>query len=241
MSTRKGVNARLGFLSTTQTKRDVLVFEYRGTGKSVESRAVIEADGELKDNRAPIQSLRSGVFFGTRLRFSQEDAARFSKLERIGRDYEVVDIMKIIDNRLERLSVLVTGGIPLIHADIGTGELIPIPMMGEGMVRMLSIILGIMSYDGGIILIDELENGLHYSVLQQVWTAIAESARKNHVQIFATTHSWECIRAAHRAFENTTPYDFRLHRLERNDGIINVVTYDQATIETSLDLNLEIR
>lgn len=242
MSAKRNANSRLTISSTTQTKRDELVFEYRhGSGGSQFSRASLDADGELKYERANVRSLRPGVFFGTRTRFPQEDAARFSRLEREGRDNEVVNIMKVIDPRLKRLSVLFTGGLPLIHADIGTSELIPIPSMGEGMVRILAIILGIISYEGGIILVDEIENGIHYSVLQSIWSAIAETAQKYQVQVFATTHSWECVQAAHRSFSERSQYDFRLHRLERSDDSIKVITFDKETIETSIEMNFEMR
>ena len=92
-----------------------------------------------------------------------------------------------------------------------------------------------------MVLIDEIENGLHYSVLTQVWQAIAKAARQNDVQVFATTHSWECIRAADEAFAAEEPFDFRLHRLDRIGDAIEVVSYDQEGIEVSLTTGLEMR
>lgn len=234
-------NNRPTYFSTTQIKRDELRFEYKGTSGLHTSKASIDADGEMQYQRANIRNLKAGVFFGTRTRFPQEDAARFSRLERSGADQEVVKIMKNIEPRLERLSVLYTGGVPLLHADIGKSQLIPIPVMGEGMTRILAIALGIITFEGGVMLIDEIENGLHYSVLEPVWTAIAETARKYQVQVFATTHSWECTRAAHQAFEKSGVYDFRLHRIERDDEKIKVLTYDSETIKTSLEMNWEVR
>lgn len=51
-----------------------------------------------------------------------------------------------------------------------------------------------------------IENGLHYSTMVEVWKAIAEAARRAETQIFATTHSWECIKAAHEAFTADDTY-----------------------------------
>jgi AAA15 family ATPase/GTPase len=113
--------------------------------------------------------------------------------------------------------------------------------MGEGIGRLLSIILAIANAKGGTILIDEIENGLHYSVLSNVWKAIADAARRADVQIFATTHSLECIRAAHEAFESSDKYDFRYHRLERIKDEIRSVTYDQENLAISDEMNLEMR
>jgi hypothetical protein len=62
------------------------------------------------------------------------------------------------------------------------------------------------------------------------------------VQIFATTHSGEMIHAAHEAFKESDHYDFRYHRLDRRkDGAIVATTYDQDTMQTSFELELEVR
>jgi len=62
-----------------------------------------------------------------------------------------------------------------------------------------------------------------------------------NVQVFATTHSLECIMAAHRAFSGGNTYDFRLHRLEDVDGKIRAVTYDRESLEAAIDMGLEVR
>ena len=79
------------------------------------------------------------------------------------------------------------------------------------------------------------------SVLPKVWWAIGEVARRFDTQVFATTHSLECIVAAHRAFSKSERYDFRLHRLERVNGTIRAVTYDQETLEAACEAGLEVR
>jgi AAA15 family ATPase/GTPase len=109
------------------------------------------------------------------------------------------------------------------------------------MVRILSIVLEIVRASHGVVLIDEIENGLHHSVMVNVWEAIAFAARQSNVQLFATTHSWELIQAAHQAFETSELYDFRLHRLDRINGEIRAVTFDQETLATAVEMNLEVR
>lgn len=151
--------------------------------------------------------------------------------------------MKILEPRLKDLKVLVTGGMATLYGDIGLKYLVPIPLMGEGMARLLSIVLSIMNAADGTILIDEIENGLHHSILEKIWEAIALAARKSNVQIFATTHSWECIEAAHEAFSKSEQYDFRYYRLEpdQQQNNIKVLTYNRDTINTSVKMQLEMR
>ncbi len=88
---------------------------------------------------------------------------------------------------------------------------------------------------------DEIENGLHHSVMSHVWEAISEFARRLDVQIMATTHSWECIVAAHTAFERQEEYDFRLYRLEQVDGQIQATAYDQDTLAAAITSDTEVR
>ncbi len=171
------------------------------------------------------------------------NAERFSRFEAKNQQSQIVEMLKIIEPRLRRLAVLVTGGVPMVYGDVGVDYLIPISLMGEGIERLLSIILSIMNAPGGIILIDEIENGIHYSVLEKVWQSIDKATQIAKTQLFATTHSLECIQAAHQAFSNSASYDFRYFRLERDieTNLIKTLVYDKDTIDTSVDLNLEMR
>ena len=183
-----------------------------------------------------------GIYLTNSTHSFREDAERFSNLERVGRQDEVLETLRLLEPRLQRLTLLVVDREPIINGDIGMSQLVPLPLMGEGLGRLLSIILAIANAKGGTILIDEIEKGLHYSVLTDVWKAITDAARRAEAQVFATTHSQECIRAAHKAFETSEKYDFRYHRLERvKDKIFRAVTYDRETLATSDEMNLEMR
>jgi AAA15 family ATPase/GTPase len=65
--------------------------------------------------------------------------------------------------------------------------------LGDGMLRVLQLALKIFSAKGGFLLIDEFENGLHYSVQEKIWNLLFEMAEKLDIQVFATTHSWDCV------------------------------------------------
>jgi AAA15 family ATPase/GTPase len=220
------------------TPYETLVLDYQDEKKNKLSSYISNniLTAQSKGKKFPL-----GIYLTTSTHSPQEDTQRFSNLERVGRQDEVLTTLRLIEPRLQRLTLLVVDREPIIHGDIGMSELVPLPLMGEGIGRLLSIILAIANAKGGTILIDEIENGLHYSVLTNVWKAIAEAARRADVQIFATTHSQECIRAAHKAFESSNKYDFRYHRLERVKDEIRAVTYNQETLATSDEMNLEMR
>jgi len=181
------------------------------------------------------------VFLGAAMLSSTDDPEQFSALQRVGKEEHVVEVLRTLDSRLSRLAVLASKGKSVIYGDLGVGPMVPMNLMGEGMRRLLSIILAIVSCEGGICLIDEIENGFHYSVLVDVWKAISQAARQSDVQIFATTHSWECIQAAHRAFSENGPYELRYHRLDRQDNEIVLKSFDERMLDRVQDTDLEIR
>jgi len=190
----------------------------------------------------PIPPPFPGFFLAARLRIPHaEDAERFGKLEISGKQDVLLEALRIVEPRLRRLAVVVTGGAPMMHGDIQLDRLIPLSFMGEGMVRLASLVLAIGNAQKGIVLVDEIENGFHHSILPKVWRVIAEAARQFNTQVFATTHSMECIVAAHRAFAESESYDFRLHRLEWRKETIHSITYDQETLAAAIETGLEVR
>src|SRR5262249_6882137 len=161
---------------------------------------------------------------------SERDVEYFSELVTANRQGELLPSLRFLEPRLDRLSLAVLGGKPLIHGSIGLDRLVPLPLMGEGIRRLFSILLAISHVPSGMVLIDEIENGLHYSVMKDVWKAIAAAARQMDVQVFATTHSYECIQAAHEAITASGTYDLRLFRLDRVNDEIQVAAYDQDVL-----------
>ena len=119
--------------------------------------------------------------------------------------------------------------------------MVPLPFMGEGIGRILTILLAIAECGNGMVLIDEFDNGLHYSVLTEAWNAVATFARKQNTQIIATSHSWECVRAAHSCFAKTAHYDFRLYRLESLNTTTSMISYDKNSLDAAIETGVEVR
>ena len=173
-------------------------------------------------------------------------SARFGKAEMAGYLPDVEEIVRLLEPRLKRMTTIAnTRGYPSIYGDIGAGRLFPITAMGEGTKRLLALSLAFLSAQDGVFLIDEVENGLHHSTLVDVWKSLDWLSREFNVQVFATTHSYECIKAAHAAskadgFRN----DLALFRLQRNYRTqqIESVPYDDAeAFDYAMDYELEVR
>ncbi len=242
--TTEGAEAPVAGSPERYSREYELVYEHQWPdGKTSEHKATVYPEATIAQSRPGHFDLPEYNFLLAR----QMDDPRWvaEKLSDVTERKEkkiLIDALKIIEPRLEDLSILQKGRYPVIYADIqGIEKLMPIPLLGEGMSRLLSMALGVASAPKGLLLIDEVENGLHYSVMTEVWKAIGAWARQFNVQVFTTTHSDECIRAAHEAFSEDDTYDFRLHRLDLIKGEIESVTYDRETLAFALDAGWELR
>lgn len=154
---------------------------------------------------------------------------------------KVEQLLQRIDPRLQAIESLQTGNAPLLYADVGLPEMIPVTNLGAGFCRLLDIYAEIIAGEAKVLLIDEVENGLHHSVLPIVWKGLIAAANELDVQIFATTHSAECIFAADKAARESEPYELGLIRLDRVNGEIKPTVMDETTIGTAKELGWELR
>ena len=233
--------AQNGPFGYSKTFPQQLFLTYRDSDEVIQSHVSISEDG-LQYERPYNKRLPDAIFLTSRWdRVVIEDTERYSKLETIGLEGQILQALQLIEPRLRRLTVVLMGGVPVIHGDIGVGRLIPLPLMGEGMGRLLSLLLAIANVPNGIVLIDEVENGLHHSVIYLIWQGIMNFARQFNVQLFATTHSEECVQAAHQASKDSDISDFRLFRLRRVAQTIQAVSHDQEMLGAALEVGLEVR
>lgn len=123
---------------------------------------------------------------------------------------------------------------------------VPINSMGDGMARVLQLILKMFAAKGGILLIDEFENGLHYSVQEKVWQMMFELAHKLDTQIFATTHSWDCIESFAQVAREREAGDGILFRVGRSirtsdHGKITATVFDGQQLFDLTQADMEVR
>jgi len=165
----------------------------------------------------------------------------FTDLARARAESTVVDALKTFEPRLLGMDVLPGGSGAALYADLGLSKLLPMEDVGEGMNRWLTLALVLGQARGGIVLIDEVETGLHHSKHGDLWRLIADASRRMDVQVFATTHSLECIEAAHDVFAEVGPDDLRVHRLQEIQGDIHAITYPPDTLKAAIEAGMEVR
>lgn len=222
-------------MATNQMNDHSLVFRFNGT----ESRIKVKG-GEVEINHTSITIPFTAAILLSGIKNNLEESHRLGELRQKKQGDVVLEALQIIEPKLKGIEENSSSGEPMIWGDIGLSELVPLSAMGEGMHRIVRIVLIIASTPkGSVVLVDEIENGLHHSILPDVWRYIDKLAQKFDTQIIATTHSYECIEAAHKSLNAER---FSLHRLENTPEKTNrCVTIKPNGVRSLLHHNLEVR
>jgi AAA15 family ATPase/GTPase len=121
---------------------------------------------------------------------------------------------------------------------------LPLQNFGDGAQRMLLLAVALVSAKDKMLLIDEVETGLHHSILELFWEKIFHYANEWNIQVFATTHSHDAVKAFTYLLERVENEGkgafFRLQENRKTKGI-EVVEYKKEDLELSLESNLEPR
>jgi hypothetical protein len=129
----------------------------------------------------------------------------------------VSEALRIVEPNMERIAFSSghSGGIFVKLK--GENRRIPLGSMGDGMKRLLALALGLAQAPHDLLLVDDIDTGLHHSVMLSMWHLVVETARRRKLQVFATTHSLDCVRALARLCEQHPEFsgDVAVHRIER--------------------------
>lgn len=217
----------------------------RAEGQAVQlgtnARMTLTNEG-MTGQAAKMPSRPSNIFLSARQRTGpEEDVRRFGDAELEGYADRLAKCLRRVDPRIVRLLTIAALPAPMVYADVGLSRPVSIGFLGDGVGRLLSMALAFREARRGIILIDEVENGLHHSVLKNVWEELNWLSREFEVQVFATTHSEECMVAARDAFSAADDRTLYIHRLSLQDGQITATTYPFEDLDFALDYGTELR
>ncbi len=118
---------------------------------------------------------------------------------------------------------------------------VPLKSLGDGITRLFAAALALANSKDGFLVVDEAENGIHYSVQRDFWHMILRAAHQYNVQVLATTHSSDCVTGfARAAIESDEALGVYL-RLERDDDQVQAVEYTETELATVADQGIEVR
>ncbi|MFN8485170.1 MAG: AAA family ATPase [Anaerolineae bacterium] len=157
----------------------------------------------------------------------------------------VVEALRIIAPEVERITLIAerkgsSDRIPIVQIT-GQDMRIPLRSLGEGMNRMFGIALALVNAQDGLLLIDEIESGLHYSVQADMWRLVFETAHRLNVQVFATTHSRDCLEAFGLVANEDHQTEGVLIRLGRRGEDVVATLYEEEDLSIVTREQIEVR
>lgn len=205
---------------------------------------------DLADPNRPIRLMRpkeyiehiKGIFISPEYYSPTQTSNQFAKIGVVKkRKGSIIKVLREIEPLLTDMSI---GPENLIYCDLDLYEMLPINVMGGGIVKILSAILAIEDNEDGVVFIDEIENGLFHTSQGALWKAIFASANEFNVQIFATTHSLECVKSLGLASSQrpgSLNDDIRVYRIEKQKEDFRVVKFIQKDLELVIEKDWDIR
>lgn len=153
----------------------------------------------------------------------------------------VVELLRVVEPQIEKIAATPGPAGGIFFRLRGTRERVPLGSFGEGTTRLFSLACNLISVQHGILLIDEIDTGLHVSTMTSMWQFLARAAERLDVQVFATTHSDDCIRGLASFLRNDPAATnwTKLFRIER--GAQTMTSYSAEQIIDASDANIEVR
>jgi AAA15 family ATPase/GTPase len=154
-------------------------------------------------------------------------------------DKRIERIATVLDNRISNLRSGIRAGFKIRLS--GVKKPIPIGSLGDGIWKILGISLALVNAEDGILLIDEIDTGLHFSTMESMWRMILKTAKLLNVQVFATTHSRDCWESLAQVVEDeeTSRDEVIIHRIESQKS--HSVEFDGRLMSIAMDENIEVR
>lgn len=201
---------------------------------------LVDENGVLPNVTFPRPPSRAARFLDSDARSMR---AAWNSVLAEGRSSEVVEALQFLEPEVDEI-VYPTGGEPRRGIELGrrdSDRRLPIGSYGDGMRRLLALSLGLIDGADGCVLIDEIDTGLHWTVMEDMWRLVMEISRRSNVQVFATTHSYDCIRGLGSLVRSRPDLadDLALHKMHRS--LAQSVRIPGAEIAVAVEQDIEVR
>lgn len=187
-------------------------------------------------NTFPIVFINASTLTG-----KAQSPERFSQLSAKNQEQPIVAAVHKLFPSVHGLAVLASGSASAIYATVsGVHRKIPVGLLSAGINRFIALLLAIAASPRGIVLIDEIENGLYYRQLQEMWRVLTDLARECKTQLFVTTHSKEFLEAIVPVVDQQ-PDDYCLIRSEKINGECALTQFSGKEFGSAVSTGVEVR
>ena len=210
------------------------------TGQESTLRATV-VNGQVQFEQGSELGLAVDFLFPIWQSNPQQMATMFSPLSIANKEDRVVAVLTEQFPEITGLSVQSPNGSAVLYASLRhVARKVPLAMVSSGIHKFVSLLLAIESTSGGVLLIDEIENGIYYQTMPALWKALHASAKQPQAQLFLTTHSWECLKSAAPLIDEF-PEDFNLIQMYQENGksVAKVVPGKHAG--AAIEAGIEVR
>jgi hypothetical protein len=226
--------------SALRRQQEVPLSRQGGLEQDLAEFASRRAGRPNRESAANVHFISTESFTGTEL------IRHWDRIQLTSDETLVVQALRFVDKSIEHVRSF---GIGSVHGPRGGfivkrhGDLLPVPLgsLGDGAWRMLTLAIVLTQSAGGMLFIDEVDTGLHHTVMADMWRLIYAAAKQFDVQVFASTHSYDCVHslsticpAGDSAGEEVT-----IQRIEANKSM--ATPFSEAEIQVAAERNIEIR
>lgn len=153
---------------------------------------------------------------------------------------EIIELLKVLEPRIREIQIVGQK----IMVDVGLPTRLPVNMLGDGVRRLLSIILTIYIRRNGVVLIDEVENGLHYSAMNTLWKALLNTSMMTNTQLFITTHSLDTLKTLADTLQDMDGKEAHVAAyklIRKEDDELVPLRYESSQLAYAIKHDVEVR
>lgn len=188
--------------------------------------------------RIPYERLGPGLLSNERI------VSRYEAVQLTSNEETILEVLRFIKPNIERLASegSLRYGHPRMVAKLkDVGSPVPLKSMGDGIVRLLGLAVILVNTKNGLLLIDEVENGIHHTLFPKLWKFVMRTAQKNNVQVIAATHSWDCFEGFAQVAYEMEDVKGRVIRIDRDGEETWAVPYPREVALAAVKSDIEVR
>ena len=223
-------------ISNRDEEKYGLKFEFQVNEKNFESQLRFEADVTRVLPKEYVESLRC-TYLSPKYDFNASIQGLKNILQNKDEHF-IVEGLQLIEPRVK--DFIYTDNEMLV--DVGLEKRIPVNMMGDGARKIVSLLTAVYDCKDGALLVDEISNGFHYSVMGNLWKVLIDAAIRNNTQLFITTHDTDSIKGLRDAAidkYNDLVAAFKL--LKTTGDELKAFHYSLESLDYSINQEIEVR
>lgn len=223
-------------ISNRDEEKYGLKFEFQVNDKTFESQLRFEADVTRVLPKEYVESLRC-TYLSPKYDFNASIQGLKNILQNKDEHF-IVEGLQLIEPRVK--DFIYTDNEMLV--DVGLEKRIPVNMMGDGARKIVSLLTAVYDCKDGALLVDEISNGFHYSVMGNLWKVLIDAAIRNNTQLFITTHDTDSIKGLlDAAIDKYNDLVAAFKLLKTADDELKSYHYSLGSLDYSINQEIEVR